>query len=408
MASLSLSQINLHNECPFLYNEVKNKESVDIVTVPMFKGSVIHKGIELFTQHLIDDNYVSDFNYTDTLMKRLPEHYTLDEFGLLNWYDLEDVRFVLQKHVENHYIDPSIMKDIRVEVKLAFDKNWNRVQWDSEDAYFRGIVDQIHREGDLLVITDYKTNMSLPAADLFKPDDEDGLSINPEKLKMQLQLKVYAYLVSLIYPEHDRFYIRNDYVRYNVYRERSISKYELEQVPDLIATFYEQIKNAKQYIPRINVNCKTCKILALCPAHSDTDRIALTAGNITNREMAEKVAEEYMILKTRTERHREALKTWIDENESSINVNDKYIGYKTKSRMEIKDKPQIIDDLEKRGINRDDAISAMSMSKTKLQKLLKPKDKKIGDRYIKFMEKQMESGNITETSFTEFGDHKHG
>lgn len=153
--------------------------------------------------------------------------------------------------VENYHrtFEPTL-----VEQQIAFDSEWNEVDFDDENAMIRGIIDAVvdDRNGNYTII-DYKTN--------HQPDADP------------LQLELYAYMWYKKVKDIKSITTRFEFVRLNKSTEKTYEAFDLEtsDLPELIARYIEKMQEAvdnNTFEPVVGTHCSYCPYSGICPQYT--------------------------------------------------------------------------------------------------------------------------------------------
>jgi ATP-dependent exoDNAse (exonuclease V) beta subunit len=378
---LSFSQIDIFRACRYWYWLKYIQNTPDIETAPLRKGKAIHKAIELYGKYLSEHNLMSSLSAEQEIMSMLTRELAksrLDSISCdMNEEELADVREMFNRYINNHIYAPT-MKDIISEFKLSFNAGWERCGWDDSNAYFRAIIDQVHKEGDLIVVTDFKSNMHVPAASIV--DDN-------------LQLEIYAFLMSLIYTDYDRFFIRLDFIRWNRQIERTIRKDEIEKVPDRIAEYRKQIDEFDRWgtdeTAMLGSHCDTkCPYIARCP---NFQAALMCSGDVIIKDdkQAFEAADKYISMKLALKKYETRLKAYIKRTEKNIPLGLKTsLGFHGTTMNTVAQIKPIIDELVQKGVPKEAIYDKLTLSYTGLGKLIEDNDRRLFKRYDEWREKK--------------------
>ena len=141
------------------------------------------------------------------------------------------------------------------EIELAVDGNFNPVDYSSGDVFLRGKLDFIFSKGDTLYIVDHKTSKSWEFNN-----------------RVKTQLRWYALLASVKFPQFERFALEVHNVRYGTVNRVIFNLKELEifkenLIPKISSveeelngrSFGELSPNPSEF------NCRWCEYRHVCP-----------------------------------------------------------------------------------------------------------------------------------------------
>lgn len=128
----------------------------------------------------------------------------------------------LQRYWGQHFPFPDI-KIIQTEMRIVFEI--------MPDVVFRGVIDRLDKDGDALVINDYKTNKQLPPA---------------EDHHYQDQLTLYAAGIQEKYGKYaTKTIARLHYLHFDIVEEREVTNDRLESVLTSYRTLINEIENQR-------------------------------------------------------------------------------------------------------------------------------------------------------------------
>jgi len=144
------------------------------------------------------------------------------------------------------------------EVELAVDDSFSSVNFRSERVFMRGKLDFLFSKGDTLYIVDHKTNKSSDFSN-----------------KIKTQLRWYALLASVKFPQFSKFALEVHNVRYGtvnriIFTSRDIEGFKLKLVP-LIGILESDLlgKGFRELQPNPSeLNCRWCEYRSICPEAS--------------------------------------------------------------------------------------------------------------------------------------------
>jgi len=180
----------------------------------------------------------------------------LNLFKCIDTDIINDVKVIMYKFAKTH--DFSLTPgDVNVtEMKLAFDKDWNRLKdFYSNKTFFRGIVDVIDYYGDYVIITDYKSSRTM---------------LTQRQLQEDMQMLVYLLLVSKLLGDnkYNKIILRINYIRYGKTVEYEVPNVEaakeraLKWIDDSIQKIEKEMlkDDGTAFQPIRNEYCHYCHI----------------------------------------------------------------------------------------------------------------------------------------------------
>lgn len=328
---ISYSQISLYDKCKFAYDLSYNKNLQQVPSSPLKKGSAVHKLIEKYQKICIDKKAKTSMVAAHQLIKQFRDNqieFMGDEnFFCLNEEELQDVFEMFDNFVDNFSLDFNHQKQIEVERKFALTTDLECVAWDdnNKDILFKGIIDLVYVSANhSVVITDYKS-------DRF---------IEPETVLVNnLQLKIYAYAMSLIYPDIKSFKVRYYYIRYNKYHEHEIHWADLEQVGFYLKQKHKTIKQTKIFEASLNKYCDWCGFKNVCPEIQKVKNLKLVDND--KGIPTDKLASELYALEILVNNRKEILKARLKQDQEFVNVGDMCLGFHTSTSKKVKPREAI-------------------------------------------------------------------
>jgi len=163
------------------------------------------------------------------------------------------------KYVNGQLRRASNSQFIASELELAIDKDFKLVSnFFSGTVFLRGKLDFVFSRDDTLYIVDHKTNRN---------DEFNN--------RIKTQLRWYALLASVKFPEFKRFILEVHNVRYGtikrfLFTEKDLSNFKLKLLPKIESIEEEFLgKNFSELIPSPSErNCRWCDFRHICPKAS--------------------------------------------------------------------------------------------------------------------------------------------
>lgn len=141
------------------------------------------------------------------------------------------------------------------EIELAVDEGFRPVDYSSNSVFLRGKLDFVFSRGNTLYIVDHKTSRSWEFNNRIKT-----------------QLRWYALLASVKYPEFDRFALEVHNVRYGTISRVLFNRKEIEMFREALISkifFFEEELEGKVFEELSpspsESNCRWCEYRHVCP-----------------------------------------------------------------------------------------------------------------------------------------------
>lgn len=139
-----------------------------------------------------------------------------------------------------------------VQETWAFTRAWTRTVWNDWDGcWLRVKLDCAHREGDTLIVTDWKTGK-------LRTDRPDRLADYLE------QLELYATAALLLHPEVKQVQVRLGFLDHDQFYPGVDDQpllYTSQDLPGLLKTWEKRVKPIfadKRFAPKANDGCRWC------------------------------------------------------------------------------------------------------------------------------------------------------
>ena len=206
----------------------------------------------------------------------------------------------------NSFLLPPNLEAWGVEAGLAFNRKWQPTTWSR--GYFRMVLDWHFRQGDMVVIYDWKTNR-----------------VMPQTVEKDLQLLTYGWgLRQAVYPQAGEILLRLHFLRYGKEVEVMMAPEELREVPDMLMDKISRIERDKHFDPKPGSFCGMCGVTAHCPVMAKALAPVEVMAPAT-REQAEKAASLLLTLQKMEKELAARLKEWVKEN-GPVQVGDMVYG----------------------------------------------------------------------------------
>lgn len=354
-SAFSFSRLSAWWRCPLAYSFQYIEGLPRSSGIAAEVGSINHRIFEKYARHCIKEEIPTDLDYGRHLIERAVVG--LDPFSA------DDVRFVCHKFLETHTFPRPA--SIEVPVGLRYRprlKRWDKALFKGPRTMYRGVMDYMEArpEDGYVMILDYKTGRILP--------DRNHIRSDP-------QLKGYAFMASVIYPDIDLFICVLDYVRYNLrFEPVEIDRVEAEEYGEIIAETIREIGKAKEYPARyLGARCDWCDFLHNCPEYKravkDTD---LPEIDLTPEDAA-RLAAHMGMLKAGSTRIESRLRNYVDKN-GAIMLDGRDLDFRPVVKRRFPNSRGVTEALLRLGVERDDVWEKLNLSFKNLETIAKKYD----------------------------------
>jgi len=337
MRFYSYSRLNLFESCPAAFHLKYVQKIPEAAGDALAFGSLFHKIIATYSQHCLDQGVATDV----TALPGIARQCFYNEPCGLSSDRFPEVLALAEQVAGSHTVDPATCVGI---------EEWVQAWLDNRKYLLRGIIDRLDIQANRAVITDYKTDWQLRTQADVEAD---------------FQLAVYAWLVSLEYPQVDTFTVRLDFVRHGVVRETTLDAGRVAQVEGQVLGLINQVEHALargKFTPRPGHFCAWCGYSNQCPA---AKTIPADVGMIMSDEDARKVAGELAVLERQVAVRKEALKQWCNQN-GPVEVNGVKWGFHLVESRTIEDVPEFVRLMQEAG---QDPRPFLAINGTKAKKI---------------------------------------
>ena len=205
----SFSELDREETCPYSGVLAKRKVQqmpVDIATI----GQVVHSIADEYTQHCAE----MEVEQAPGEMRGIVEYEWLkartmhanERKPFLPPAAKAEIADLADRFAKNHRM--AFGDIIATEEKMAVSIDGKPVDYESDEAWFRGRIDRLEDAGETVRIIDYKSGWSREAK--------------------VLQMKIYAWLVSQHYPQYKAFEVTLDFVRFNVVKTETYTREQVD------------------------------------------------------------------------------------------------------------------------------------------------------------------------------------
>lgn len=353
--SLSYSRINKFLSCAlaYKYKYVDDKEEME--SKPAEVGTAVHEVLEKYFKTMQERGEGKDVEYMEEILydKALKPEYWNEAYEICT-------RFARN----NDLTDAQFPDEYNLEKKFALDKSLEPVDFFSDEAIFRGILDFVSPpQDDYIIIKDFKTNQALPPQ---------------SKIQNDLQLGSYAWMLSKMYPDVDYFDISLWFVRYNHMMDRTVSRGEIDHIEKRLMGLFDELSRAEvkeEFEPTISQACSWCDFSNICPEYNDVrEQIEPEKYEIGDQDEAKNRAERYKMLNRIKGDIKGELEDYIEQNEHGIETQDEVLTYHENQTFEFNNPKKLFLELVDRGLDTDEAWEAFNVPKTNIKSVLKKHD----------------------------------
>lgn len=219
--ALSWSRLSDYNQCPLKFKmKYIEKDSMfkedESASPHLVRGSNVHKALENYVVQKQSDGQIP------VKVSSLPE--------------VENTKPFVDRFL-NHY------QVVIPETQIAIDKNWQRVEWFSKDAYYRVIMDLIAIRPEDVVIVDYKTG---------KMRDYDGGPTGKGQLHLSGAVSLH------LWPEIPKVTTTYAYVDHRQTINKTFTQDDKDELRAHFDREYDKVNSDKEFKPTVNEFCKWC------------------------------------------------------------------------------------------------------------------------------------------------------
>lgn len=343
----SFSSIDRYLKCPLSFKLSKIDKLKQEDSTALRLGRLLHEISADYVSHLVQQKRQTDLDALNRLLESKRTECSFSEF--------DELSKITNEFGSTHVYNFDYQDGFLTEQRLAFNLNWKLLNDFFDDSvFFRGVIDLMHFENDLLVITDYKTSRSV--ASQTEVDND-------------FQLDIYAYLANLIYPNVERMLVRLDFVRFSTYRQREIDINSLDSVKEKIMHYVDKIENTVEFEARVSSNCDFCNYASHCPKFKEMSKLN-TNFELNSNEDALKLAEQLRLADAFRKHATAKLKQWI-ENNVPISVGDECLNYHDSIEKYFDNPVDIIKIMHKLGLSKEQIWPAITLTPAAVKKVLK-------------------------------------
>ena len=339
----SPSSIELYNTCPQAY-KFRYVDRLPELDFPYLQeGRAFHKVAADYVRHCFETGQKTDFDRFRELVRQAAGEVP---------YELQEDFFKLcRTFMESHVLEAEEAQ-ILVEHKLGLTQEGVPCSFDDPDCFLRGIADLILIFPERIYVIDYKTTWQLP----------------PAGEKPPLQAEAYAALISKLYPDFE-IDVVFDFVRWTAERRWTFAPEDAERIFSRIRKTIEKIQSDDVFPPKVGKACSGCSFAHLCPELSKLSEAAVPLGPIGPEEAAE-LARQYRALELRLKQIEEKLRFYCSTF-GPIDLDGEQLGFEVSEVKTFPDPRPVVEILGKAGVPKEEIWGLLSLSRQKLEKLLK-------------------------------------
>jgi len=269
----SYSQIRQHLDCPVAAQRRRAGDRGDAGPLAA-EGRLCHEILEAYGRHCVANSQATDLSALRGIAADCYAVYLDAPDGMVqvNQQRFEElVRDVIVPFSETRLFDLSTIGDF--EMRIALDLRGEPVGFDSEDAWFRGVLDVVHfLPGNRARIEDYKTGFGT---------DKDPL-----------QLRVYGWLLMAVYPHLEEVDVVFDYVRFNKRVGETLTREDAAAAEAEVRRIIADMEARSEQPYRPGPQCVYCDFATSCAKVPE----AVTESMIDDEAEAREVVEQIALL----------------------------------------------------------------------------------------------------------------
>lgn len=347
MRTYSYSKLDTYSKCPQAYKYKYEDKLRAPDTVPLILGTAIHAAIEQYLKHLIKVKRQTDITEFDRVTQEIKDALPEDV--------LEEFTDICERFQDSFMLSNPEMETY-IEAEYAFDKDWNLVPWDSENAWFRAKIDLAQVDKENAIITDWKSNRVIPPQSAI--DDS-------------FQLDVYSLVMSLVFPKVQELDVNLYFARYSASRTSTRNLKDAVKTKAKIERMANKIETAKVFPAKVSSQCEYCEYKGLCTTFK-SHLADLNIEDIATPADAQKLAKKTYLMEIALKEAKNKLKAYIDTN-GPVEVEDEKIDYWPTETTSFPDSEGLVLHMISQGIPKTSIWANLKLSKTAVEKILKGK-----------------------------------
>lgn len=341
----SPSSIELYHSCPLAYRLCYVDRAPRLDFPHLIEGQVFHEAATSYLEHLYRTGQRTDLDFFRTKVRELAARVPCEL--------QEDFLNLCRSFAESHAADLRGDEEVCAEKELAVGPDMTPRDYSDQEALLRGRTDLLILNPDRTVVVDFKTAWRVPPAGSEPP----------------LQAGVYAVLAHAVRPGHE-VEVVFDYVRWSVERRWVFDSDGVRRTFSRLLRTVEQIRNSTEFPARVGSSCQSCSFAHVCPElekHARSSNLPL--GPIGPDEAVE-LARQYRALEARLRQIEERLRAYC-ERWGPVRLEDEEVGWEVRELRSYPDPRPVVEILGKAGVPKEEIWDLLSLSRQKLERLLK-------------------------------------
>lgn len=236
----SYSKINTCENCMYKASRVYIDRSVGEYDLMASVGTEFHSTMEDYAKQCLKAGIQSDQEIALEHIRALRGKLTVDEW--------DGIAGPASYFILNHQFPKP---PFYAERDMAFTRDWKPCGFEDPNAYVRAKIDLHSIHGKTAIIDDYKT----------------GFKVKTIKSPSSLfQLRFYAMMLFLAYPEIEEIDIANHYIRfYDLKVSSTVRRSEIPEFQEYVNDKILSIMTTTEFKPKIQDHCRVCNMSGTCP-----------------------------------------------------------------------------------------------------------------------------------------------
>ena len=271
------------------------------------RGAAVHLAIanltKLCQQRGVIPSALNDEDVAQAVSEATPHEIYAELGTVLEWTRLWRDRFFLDAR-----------NLVGFEEKFAINEKHDECDWDT--ASYRGIVDVIHRDGKMAIVTDYKSQPNVLSQTALDEHDQGSF---------------YAWMVNKFYPQFDEFVFRINYLRYGFTAETYRSMDQIKAFERKMLMQIDKIRDIKSWDPIPGEHCNLCDFIDRCPVAQDAGDLPPA---IITADQALRIGSQLRVKEEWTKKAKAMLKTYVDGSDNVTLGSGGYVyGYRASEKV---------------------------------------------------------------------------
>lgn len=323
---ISYSSATAYEQCPARYWAERVDHRRAERPLHMIVGVFMHEVTDQYIKQLMSLNLAYDHELARAVFDLAWKTSARDGIPEALHEDLSEMMQDIAKHLSRR----DVTRRVDSEVKIALDKDWNRVDYFGHDAFLRMKLDLLEVASGVATVWDLKSGHGVSSA-------EDSI-----------QLKIYTLGVMAALPGTEKVRVELYYPRKNILHFHENGKAEADEAKRWIMGISRRIDDsfARDYWPeRPGTGCAGCPVFKTCAMRMVTP----PALPPSTRDEAVSIAERILLLGVEKDELTERLRGWVDVN-GPVDVGDMVAGYGVRAIYEY-DMAKLLPILKDHGID---------------------------------------------------------